>query len=229
MSKKTAASFGFLAGSATLAAIFLLIPEIDIWFSGLFYEVGRGFYLDRAFWVQFFYRGIPIAAVTVSVGLLAMLAYTMITKRSVGPFNVRVTLYLLAALALGPGLVVHTVFKDQWDRARPRDIVEFGGDKSFTPAFVISDQCERNCSFVAGHPSLAFYLLAFALVARRRRLLVATAVLLGGLAGLGRIVQGAHFLSDVVFSGIFVFLVAYLLYRFVFRLAHSKSRQRTVP
>jgi membrane-associated phospholipid phosphatase len=33
----------------------------------------------------------------------------------------------------------------------------------------------------------------------------------GGLVGLGRIIQGAHFLSDVIFSGIFVFVVAYLL------------------
>ncbi|UCF21749.1 MAG: phosphatase PAP2 family protein [Gemmatimonadota bacterium] len=226
LSKETAASIGFLAGSAALAAIFILFPDIDLWFSGLFYDPASGFYLDKALWVQIFYRGVPLVAAAVSIGLLLLVAYTVVRRRSVGPFNTRVSLYLLATLVLGPGLLVHTVFKDHWDRARPRDVVEFGGDKRFTPAFVISDQCERNCSFVAGHPSLAFYLSAFALVARRRRLLGATTVLLGGSVGLGRIVQGAHFLSDVVFSGIFVFLVAYLLYRFVFRLARSRSRRR---
>jgi lipid A 4'-phosphatase len=209
----------FLTGSVSLAAVFVLFPDIDLWFSGLFYEHGRGFHLDDALWVQFLYHSIPILAIAVSISLILMLGFTLLSKRSVGPLGSRTTLYLLAVLALGPGLVVHTVFKDQWDRARPRDVVEFGGEKRFTPAFVISDQCERNCSFVAGHPSMGFYFMALALIARRRRTLYAVAIGLGSLAGLGRIVQGAHFLSDVVFSGIFVFLVAYLLYRYAFRLA----------
>ncbi|UCC71831.1 MAG: phosphatase PAP2 family protein [Gemmatimonadota bacterium] len=209
----------FLLGSAGLAAFFILAPGVDLWLSGLFYDSTRGFYLDGALWVQFFYRLIPPLAAAIAAALLALLAYTQIRERALGPFNTRVVLFLLAALAAGPGLLVHTVFKDQWGRARPRDIVEFGGDKAFTPAFVISDQCERNCSFVAGHPSVPFYLLAVALLARRRRrTLFAGTIGFGALVGLGRIVQGAHFLSDVVFSGIFVFLVVYLLCRFVFRL-----------
>ena len=219
MNEKLVQSTAFLAGSIGLATVFILFPDLDLWFSGLFYDQGRGFHLDDAFWVQFLYHSIPVLAIVVSILLILMLGFTLLSKKSVGPFGSRKTFYLLAALALGPGLVVHTVFKDQWDRARPRDVVEFGGDKRFTPAFVISDQCERNCSFVAGHPSMGFFFMALALIARRRRTLYAVAIGLGGLAGLGRIVQGAHFLSDVVFSGIFVFLVAYLLYRYVFRLA----------
>jgi lipid A 4'-phosphatase len=214
----------FLLGSAGLALFFVLAPGIDLRVSGLFYDSARGFYLNGAFWVQFFYRLIPPLTVAIALGLLALLAYNLIGRRALGPFNTRVVLFLLAALAVGPGLVVQTVFKDHWGRARPRDIVEFGGDKTFTPAFVISDQCDRNCSFVAGHPSVPFYLMAFALIARRRRYaLFAGAITFGALVGLGRIVQGAHFLSDVVFSGIFVFLVVYLLFRFVFRL-HTAAR-----
>ncbi|MGD2152307.1 MAG: phosphatase PAP2 family protein [Gemmatimonadales bacterium] len=213
------APLAFLLGSAGLAAFFILAPGVDLWISGLFHDGARDFYLNGTLWVQFFYHLVPPLAAAIALGLLALLAYNLVRKRAPGPFNTRVVLFLLAALAVGPGLVVHTVFKDQWGRARPRDIVRFGGDKTFTPAFVISDQCDRNCSFVAGHPSVPFYLMAFALVARRRRrLLFAGAIAFGALVGLGRIVQGAHFLSDVVFSGIFVFLVAYLLFRFAFRL-----------
>ena len=39
------------------------------------------------------------------------------------------------------------------------------------------------------------------------------ATILGLFAGFGRIVQGGHFLSDVVFTGIFVFAIAWILYR----------------
>jgi len=218
------ALLAFLLGSAGLAAFFILAPGLDLWVSSLFYDSARGFYLNGAFWVQFFYRLVPPLAAVIVLALLVLLAYNLARKRAPGPFNTRVVLFLLAALAVGPGLVVHTVFKDQWGRARPRDIVQFGGDKTFTPAFVISDQCDRNCSFVAGHPSLPFYLMAFALIARRRRrALFAGAIAFGALVGLGRIVQGAHFLSDVVFSGIFVFLVVYLLFHFIFRL-HGAAR-----
>jgi lipid A 4'-phosphatase len=116
-------------------------------------------------------------------------------------------------------LVVNAVFKEHWGRARPRDITEFGGTRTFTPAFVISDQCERNCSFVSGHASLPFAFAALGFLLRRRRWAIyAGAAAFGGLVGFGRIVQGAHFLSDVVFSGVFVFLVAYLLAHYVFRL-----------
>jgi lipid A 4'-phosphatase len=160
----------------------------------------------------------PLAALLV-VGLLCLLVYNLVRRRSVGPFDARAILFVLAVLAVGPGLVVNVVFKDHWGRARPRDVVHFGGTRTFTPAFVISDQCDRNCSFVSGHASLPFAFVALGYFLRRRRWAVyAAAAAFGGAVGLGRIVQGAHFLSDVVFSGIFVFLVAYLLAHYVFRL-----------
>jgi lipid A 4'-phosphatase len=138
----------------------------------------------------------------------------------VGPLSIRAIIFLLATLAVGPGLVVNAVFKDHWGRARPRDVAEYGGTREFTPAFVVSDECDANCSFVSGHASIPFAFAALGLVwRRRRRLIYGGAAVFGGLVGLGRIAQGAHFLSDVIFSGILVFAVAYLLARYVFRLA----------
>ncbi|MCK5489778.1 MAG: phosphatase PAP2 family protein, partial [Gemmatimonadetes bacterium] len=52
---------------------------------------------------------------------------------------------------------------------------------------------------------------------RRNRIFVAAAAL-GLVAGFGRIVQGGHFLSDVVFSGIAVFAVVWVLATYVFKL-----------
>ena len=224
--RRTAVQLVFVLGFTGLGILFVVFPTVDLWFTGLFYDGVRGFYLSGAWWVRLFYHLIPVITTCVVLGLLALLACALIRKRAVGPFNTRVVLYLLATLALGPGLVVHTVFKDHWGRARPRDVIEFGGDKTFTPAFVISDQCDRNCSFVAGHPSMGFYFFALAFLARRRRYrLYLAAGGFGGLVGLGRIAQGAHFLSDVIFSGVFVFVVAYILYYCLLRPETAEAGQ----
>lgn len=122
-------------------------------------------------------------------------------------------IFLLFTLGLGPGLIVNTILKDRWGRARPAQIREFGGSRRFTKAFVMSDQCRRNCSFVSGDAAMGYYGLAFAFVARRRRVIIASAGLLAGTTiGLIRIAQGAHFLSDVMLAGVFIFLIAWLLY-----------------
>ena len=214
----------FLASSTGLALFFVLAPGTDLWFSGLFYSESAGFYLRNAWWVRFLYEMVHPLAGVIILGLLIAMVYNLVRRRAVDPFNTRAILYLLTVLALGPGLVVNVVFKSEWGRARPRDIVEFGGERTFTPAFAISDQCERNCSFPSGHSSIPFALSAFAFVFwRRRRLIYVGAAAFGGLVGLGRIVQGAHFLSDVVFSGIFVFVIAYLLARYVFKLPETDS------
>jgi len=214
----------FLAGATGLALVFVLASGIDLWFSGLFYSESAGFYLRNAWWVRLLYEMVhPLAGILI-LALLAALVYNLVRRRTVGSFNTRTVLYLLTVFALGPGLVVNVVFKSEWGRARPRDIVEFGGERAFTPAFVISDQCERNCSFPSGHSSIPFALSAFAFAFwRRRRMFYTGAAVFGGLVGLGRIVQGAHFLSDVAFSGIFVFVIAYLLARYVFKLPETDS------
>ncbi len=153
------------------AIVFSVFPEVDLWMSGLFYRVDGGFYLKDAWWAVAIYESIPIIAITVGAGSLLLLIHNMVRKRQLGPFSNRFLLFVVAALAVGPGLVVNVGFKDNWGRARPRDVTEFAGSKQFTAALVPTDQCERNCSFVAGHPSVMYWLaaLGFAAAARKRR------------------------------------------------------------
>ena len=111
------------------------------------------------------------------------------------------------SMALGPGLLANTVFKDHWGRARPAQIEAFGGSHHFTPAPLPAAQCARNCSFVSGHAALGFSLVAFAFLlppGRRRHRGIAAALGFGALVGLVRIAQGGHFLSDVVYAGLLV-------------------------
>ena len=175
-------------------------------FSELFYAPGAGFTQIGAPWERVLYESVDWivgAAVVVSVGIL------LVGVLRNGPVGRRgkVAALLLVVLAVGPGLIVNGILKEHWGRARPRDVVEFGGDHRFTPAIVISDQCERNCSFTAGHPSAGFALaaLGYAYVSRRRRWAVfAAATGFGLLVGLARVAAGGHFLSDVLFSGFIV-------------------------
>ena len=76
----------------------------------------------------------------------------------------------------------------------------------------------HNCSFVTGHGAAGFYLITFALLmapGRRRRMAMTGAVVLGALIGLGRMMQGAHWLSDVVFAGVFNIAIAWALYYWI--------------
>ena len=208
------------------AIVFTIFPDIDLWMSGLFYRPDGGFYLKDSWWAVAIYDSIPIIVIAVGVGSLLFLVGNLARKRQVGPLSNRFLLFMLAALAVGPGLVVNAGFKDNWGRARPRDVTEFSGEKQFTPALQPTDQCGRNCSFVAGHPSVVFWLaaLGFAVVARKRRNQVfAAAAALGLVAGFGRIVQGGHFLSDVIFSGLSVFAVVWVLATYVFKLDEKRD------
>ena len=62
----------------------------------------------------------------------------------------RAALFLIATLALGPGLVTNVILKDNWGRPRPPEVTQFNGPEQFRPWWDPRGPCERNCSFVAG-------------------------------------------------------------------------------
>ncbi|MDP1607189.1 MAG: phosphatase PAP2 family protein [Rhodocyclaceae bacterium] len=198
---------------AAAVVLFIAAPGIDLAASALFYRPGEGFFLADAAWVRLIYHGSPrLAQLWLVLVLLAVLA--SLWPRFSGLR--RPALFLLAVLVLTSGVAI-SVLKDNWGRARPNQIVEFGGDKRFTPAWTITDQCDDNCSFVSGHAGGAFSLLALAWVfPRRRRFWLVAGVIWGAHVGLVRMAQGGHFLSDVIFAGFVVYFCAALLARWVF-------------
>lgn len=148
-----------------------------------------------------------------AAALIATVRVVMAERNLLG-FQQARCLFLVAVLVIGPGVVANLILKDNLGRARPRDVIEFGGTKAFTPPLLPSRECPRNCSFVSGEASsmfAAFFALAL-LLPRYRPGLLATGVAAGILVGAIRIVQGAHFLSDVLFAGIFMALTVSLLH-----------------
>ncbi len=196
---------------------FYHFPQVDLAAASWFYSPVQGFFLKHNPLILLLYKSVPVMVRFFAVTGLVLLATVYIRKKPIGMFGKRELYFLLLALIIGPGLLVNGVFKEHFGRARPAQIAEFGGSKHFTPAFVIADQCESNCSFVSGHAAVGFYFVAFALLARNyRKLLIALSLLPGVAIGVARMAQGGHFLSDVVFAGLFTILSSYILYLVIF-------------
>lgn len=124
-------------------------------------------------------------------------------------------LFLVLLLLVGPGLLANLGFKDHWGRPRPRQVQQFGGTMEFLQPWQ-PGPAPANASFPAGHPTAAFYLSAPFFVLRRKRPRQALCWLWSGIAygivmGAARIIQGGHFLSDVIWSAGFVYLTALVL------------------
>jgi lipid A 4'-phosphatase len=194
-----------------LGILLVAFPALDLAVSDAFFDPARGFWLKGQLLARFIYDLVPWISRAILGGLILFLLGDWIFFRRHARFITRrrAATYLLLVALVGPLLLVNGVFKEHWGRARPSQVVEFGGTKEFTRAAIPADQCARNCSFVSGHASVGFYFLALAFVWPHRRMLwlgIGTAA--GLLVGLVRIVQGGHFLSDVVFAGIVVYLTA---------------------
>ena len=199
----------------TVGALCLLmfVPGLDLAFSGLFYAHGVGFFWDRDAFLGFVREAAPTIIIGTFVFCLLLWIAGTIFQQSFLGITTRKMAFLLTTLLLGPGLLVETLLKSYWGRARPNDIVFFGGEAAFTPPMWISQECGHNCSFVSGHAALAFWMCAygFLLPAPWRRHGIVAGLVCGVLVGLVRVVQGAHFLSDVVFAGAFVLIVNTIL------------------
>jgi len=129
----------------------------------------------------------------------------------------RLLLFLALAMALAPLTV--SALKQVTDRPCPWDLVDFGGDAPYAHLFEARAQSHgRGLCFPAGHAATGFALMAFFFAAHRQRrpALARTALLAGTLAGLGlgvgRVAQGAHFLSHVLWSGLICWVVMVGLY-----------------
>jgi lipid A 4'-phosphatase len=196
--------------------VFSFFPQADLEFSNLFYA-DHGYFPANDWWiVNVFYRGTPwlgrlFFLIAISVTLLAIFKPAMISRR-----HWRRAVAVFAIVMLGIGLVVHVFLKDGMGRPRPRDVQNFAGSTAYVPVFVPSQFCQTNCSFVSGHAAIGFALMSVGVfgIRRRRQFWLLVGLSAGGSIGLVRVMQGGHFLSDVVFSLVAIWTV-HLFVRFI--------------
>ena len=203
-----------LVMTAAFQALFASLPSLDLWVSSLFWSTEEGFYLAQADSLKQLraigYHAYTAMAVLALIGaLLALKHIKLLTIPG------SVWLFLVGVYLFGPGLLVHSILKAHWGRARPVATTEFGGDLLFTPPFEIAAQCVANCSFVSGEAAgatafaiAAYVLTRFVRSSALRRTLFGSALSLAVAGALLRVVFGGHFLSDVIFSALFVSLIA---------------------
>jgi lipid A 4'-phosphatase len=206
-------------------AILYLFPEIDLWVSQQFYQLGYfdSFKQPVIYIVYQIFADIHLWYVVIFiVGLV--LSYFFKGQRA-KLWRKRLS-FLLLTLLLLPGVVVNYVLKDNsFGRPRPVQIEQYGGESEFTPLFVYSGQCSKNCSFVSGHAATAFFTIAFAWALGLRWIFI-LGLLVGAIVSVVRMTQGAHFLSDVIFSFWVVYFGTLILahyYQFTFDSRHSES------
>ncbi len=201
----------WLLGSILL---FLFFPGLDLTVSGWFWRQGEGWFLGREPLLEFVRKGLPVVMAGVLIFLTLVWGAGKALKQRFLGVSGWVLTYLYASLIVGPGILVNAVFKDHWGRARPSQILEFGGDALFTPPWMVAGQCAENCSFMSGHGALGFWAVAVAFLAQPpwRGRAVLAALLFGAGVGAVRVIQGGHFLSDVVYAAALTISVSWVLW-----------------
>ncbi len=211
--------FAIVAAGAFVGLVFGIWPQLDLKFSALFYDAAHQdwpwAHASTVLALRSFNEFITRAIVAVAVIALIFAAAGGRTFAFIPP---RVALFLLAALALGPGLIANGLFKAHWSRPRPGEVTAFGGPLDFVPWWSPFGHCAGNCSFVSGEVASATCLLAVALVLpeRYRRGAILGVIVYGLAIGLMRVAMGGHFLSDALFAGILTALAIWLLHRVMF-------------
>ncbi|MDQ1155076.1 phosphatase PAP2 family protein [Brevundimonas sp. SORGH_AS_0993] len=214
-------------GVLAVSVAFLLFPGVDIAVSRLFYRPEAGFVLGGDPVLKALRKSSTWVLALMLLGALGRLIWAWVRRRPWGDAGRR-ALFVISALALGPGLTINLVFKELWGRARPIQIEAFGGHAPFTPVWMFSDACRNNCSFVSGEGAGAAWMVGAALVltpARWRPVVLPTVVLYAAALSMNRLVFGGHFLSDILLSWGLTAMVMLALHR-VTEFAPGRGRRR---
>jgi lipid A 4'-phosphatase len=210
-----------LTVAVVVGVVFAVDPQLDLDISAPFFhaEPPTLFAVNAQPWVQGMRAAARVLITLLAVpGFLVLLGKLILPYRRM-PIGGRTALFLVATIAIGPGLITNVMLKEHWGRSRPIDIQQFGGTDRFTPWWDPRGNCPSNCSFIAGEPSGAFWTLAPAALTppQWRALAYAGAIAFGAGIGALRIGAGAHFFTDVVFAGVFMYLVVWAVHGFIFR------------
>jgi len=220
----TPAAFRWVLLLSTLAALIpTLWPTLDLRAARLFADPTAPLHALHWWWIAFINEDVPfifrIALVLASVALLVTLRRAHWAR-----WRFALAFFLIAGV-VGPGAVVNLGFKDNWQRARPYQVQNFGGSQLFTRAAVITDQCDNNCSFCSGHVACGVFLASLALIYPRRQWRwAALGVGSGLLIGFARMADMAHWLSDVLWAFPITLTVSWLVWKCMLWLYNRPSR-----
>ena len=149
--------------------------------------------------------------------IIPMIFYAIITWNKDWK-NYRTLAGVISLLAIINPLVLIQIIKLLWGRVRFRDLLS-PGFVDYTPWF-LPQGITGNQSFPSGHAAMGWMFLPLLILVKDRKntaavkILVSILILGWGLfVALSRIVVGAHYASDILFSTGFAAITTLLLYR----------------
>ena len=203
-----------------LLAIYAKFPLLDVWISARYFQPGQGFVLASSPVLGALHTWTPRVGLALVALLLAWLAISPLlawllrqrAARLMG-FGRRTAVLALLLALVGPGLLGEGLAKQTMGRPRPVQTELFGGTQPFQGPFQIGDNPTEHRSFFSTTAAAGFALMGLGLacgpVWRRRWWIIG--LVTGSVLGMARVMQGAHFFSDVVFAFYAVWLSQLLL------------------
>jgi lipid A 4'-phosphatase len=205
-----------IAVGLVIGLLFAVFPALDLDIAGWFFNPEAGKFTtafnagliavrEALNWLPWLMLIPPVVAL---VAKLIFPASRMLIAPSI-------VIYLIGSFLLGPGLISNLALKENWGRPRPNHVQQFGGTETFQPWWRPGGDCPRNCSFVSGEASQAFWTVAPASLAPPpwRPVALGAAIVYGSTVGGLRMVFGRHFFTDIVFSGVLTIAIVMALYR----------------
>lgn len=201
-----------LVGDVCLA----FFPQWDIDFSNLFFIQGN-FLGYQSPITNFFDVSVYVASVALATLMLFATRQVIKKEKKIGEGSKRLLFFVFVLFIGGVGIVQAAKFTVE--RPRPYSIVEFQGVAEFVPVFQMNDNGKGKVpnsdrSFPSGHTASSFSTVALSVIPKRKKSRIsifAAGVTFSTVAGLMRILEGNHYLSDVLGAIALVSFVMLLL------------------
>ena len=198
-----------------VSIFFTVSPTLDLFVSSLFYYGNSQFFIQSFDLLSIIFRDIflPFLLIYILVfpifGLFFKIDFIFFNYK----FSIKEITLIWFSQILTILVFINLGLKNLWGRARPGDVLEFGGESIFTSWYQLSNACKTNCSFVSGDASVGFSIVILYLITKNVLFLYLSLVS-GILLGFIRIMAGGHFLSDVLFAGLFTIILNLIIIHF---------------
>ncbi|MFH1079319.1 MAG: phosphatase PAP2 family protein [Pseudomonadota bacterium] len=210
--------FAIPIATLLMSTFILSVMNADLLLAARFYSPAEGWLWKNVHpWIDLYHYGnIP----PLILGLYGFIIFILGFFVHRIAFYRKIGLFLVIYLILGPGLVINTVVKDHWGRPRPVEVKNFGGAEQYLPVWERGTPGQGK-SFPSGHAAVGFFLFAPFFLLRKQSPKWAVSFLLLGLAygafmGIGRMAQGGHFATDILWAWGLTYLTGLIL-SYIFR------------
>lgn len=215
---------GLQLGLLIMVTAIFAVFDLDRRIAGIFYHPQDKWFMGHHPIWRWLYEYGTLPGILLALGCLAGWVITFFNRRLEAwrPYFLLVVLTTVIAC----GLLVNIVFKPYWGRPRPNQITEFGGYYTYHPVFPPGIP-GQGASFPSGHSAMGFSVISLVFVVRRSKKIaysgLAAGMGLGIMLSAARMVKGAHFTTDMIWSLGFVSMTATALYYCIQRIPARSS------